>query len=101
GHVVKAAEHYEAFYQLTEGSTWKDEAGRTYNSLACEHLWRIYTLLADKMLENKEQEQAIKMLRKAFVMAKAGGDKKMEGEAAYCLSLAYHFAGEEKTALSV
>lgn len=72
GHVMKAAEHYEAFYQLTEGSTWKDEAGRTYNSLACEHLWRIYTLLADKMLENKEQEQAIKMLRKAFIMAKAG-----------------------------
>uniref|UniRef100_A0A8C3BDR2 Tetratricopeptide repeat protein 29 n=1 Tax=Cairina moschata TaxID=8855 RepID=A0A8C3BDR2_CAIMO len=101
GHVMKAAEHYEAFYQLTEGSTWKDEAGRTYNSLACEHLWRIYTLLADKMLENKEQEQAIKMLRKAFIMAKAGGDKKMEGEAAYCLSLAYHFAGEEKTALSI
>lgn len=31
----------------------------------------------------------------------SGGDKKMEGEAAYCLSLAYHFAGEEKTALSV
>lgn len=25
----------------------------------------------------------------------------MEGEAAYCLSLAYHFAGEEKTALSI
>lgn len=25
----------------------------------------------------------------------------MEGEAAYCLSLVYHFAGEEKTALSV
>uniref|UniRef100_A0A493SS64 Tetratricopeptide repeat protein 29 n=1 Tax=Anas platyrhynchos platyrhynchos TaxID=8840 RepID=A0A493SS64_ANAPP len=101
GHVMKAAEHYEAFYQLTEGSTWKDEAGRTYNSLACEHLWRIYTLLADKMLENKEQEQAIKMLRKAFIMTKAGGDKKMEGEAAYCLSWAYHFAGEEKTALSI
>nr|XP_047927775.1 tetratricopeptide repeat protein 29 isoform X4 [Anser cygnoides] len=101
GHVMKAAEHFEAFYQLTEGSTWKDETGRTYNSLACEHLWRIYTLLADKMLENKEQEQAIKMLRKAFRMAKEGGDKKMEGEAAYCLSLAYHFAGEEKTALSI
>ncbi|XP_035179778.1 tetratricopeptide repeat protein 29 isoform X4 [Oxyura jamaicensis] len=100
GHVMKAAEHYEEFYQLTEGSTWKDETGRTYYSLACEHLWRIYTIIADKMLENKEQEQAIKTLRKAFRMAKEGGDKKMEGEAAYCLSLAYHFAGEQKTALS-
>lgn len=68
---MKAAEHYEAFYQLTEGSTWKDETGHTYNSLACEHLWRIYILLADKMLENKEQ-QAIKTLIKAIRMAKTG-----------------------------
>ncbi|XP_040438269.1 tetratricopeptide repeat protein 29 [Falco naumanni] len=101
GHVMKAAEHYEAFYQLTEGSTWKDETGHTYNSLACEHLWRIYTLLADKMLENKEHQQAIKTLIKALKMAKEGGDMKMEGEALYCLSLAYHFAGEQETALPI
>ncbi|NXS53609.1 TTC29 protein, partial [Brachypteracias leptosomus] len=101
GHIMKATEHYETFYQLTEGSTWKDETGRTYNSLACEHLWRIYTLLADKMLENKEHQQAIKTLKKALKMAKEGGNRKMEGEAAYCLSLAYNFAGEEQTALSV
>ncbi|XP_042652806.1 tetratricopeptide repeat protein 29 [Tyto alba] len=101
GHLMKAAEHYEAFYQLTEGSTWKDETGHTYNSLACEHLWRIYTLLADKMLENKEHQQAIKTLIKALKMAKEGGDMMMEGEAAYCLSLAYHFAGEQQTALSI
>uniref|UniRef100_A0A663NE88 Tetratricopeptide repeat protein 29 n=1 Tax=Athene cunicularia TaxID=194338 RepID=A0A663NE88_ATHCN len=101
GHVMKAAEHYEVFYQLTEGSTWKDETGHTYNSLACEHLWRIYTLLADKMLENKEHDQAIKTLIKALKMAKEGGDKMMEGEAAYYLSLAYHFAGEQQTALSI
>lgn len=30
-----------------------------------------------------------------------GGDMKMQGEAAYCLSLAYHFAGEHETALAV
>ncbi|XP_010289924.1 PREDICTED: tetratricopeptide repeat protein 29 [Phaethon lepturus] len=101
GHVMKAAEHYEAFYHLTEGSTWKDETGHTYNSLACENLWRIYTLLADKMLENKEHQQAIKTLIKASKMAKEGGNVKMEGEAAYCLSLAYHFAGEQQTALSI
>ncbi|NXW65647.1 TTC29 protein, partial [Eurystomus gularis] len=101
GHKMKATEHYESFYQLTEGSTWKDETGRTYDSLACEHLRRIYTILADKMLENKEHQQAIKTLIKALKMAREGGDMKMEGEAAYCLSLAYHFAGEQQTALSV
>ncbi|XP_039395136.1 tetratricopeptide repeat protein 29 isoform X2 [Mauremys reevesii] len=99
GLFMKAAEHYETFHQLTLGRMWNDETGHTYNSLACEHLWRIYTLLADKMLENKEHQQAIKTLIKAFEMAKKGGDKKMEGEAAYCLGLAYHSAGEEQTAI--
>ncbi|NXO43563.1 TTC29 protein, partial [Locustella ochotensis] len=101
GHVMKAAEHFEAFYHLTEGSTWKDETGRTYTSLARHHLWRIYTLLADKMLENEEYQEAIKTLIKAFKMAKEGDDMKTYGEAAYCLSLAYHFSGENETALKV
>ncbi|KFQ23524.1 Tetratricopeptide repeat protein 29, partial [Merops nubicus] len=101
GHIMKAAEHYEEFYQLAESWTWKDETGCTYHSLACQHLWRIYILLADKMLEDKEYHQAIKTLIKALKVAKEGGDKKMEGEAAYCLSLAYHFAGEEQRALSL
>uniref|UniRef100_A0A803VVU6 Tetratricopeptide repeat protein 29 n=1 Tax=Ficedula albicollis TaxID=59894 RepID=A0A803VVU6_FICAL len=101
GHVTKAAEYFEAFYQITEGTSWKDETGHTYASLACQHLWRIYTLLADKMLENKEHQEAIKMLKKALKMAKEGGDIKTQGEAAYCLSLAYHFSGEHETALAV
>ncbi|XP_010221099.1 PREDICTED: tetratricopeptide repeat protein 29-like, partial [Tinamus guttatus] len=70
GDIMKAAEHYEAFYELTLGSTWKDETGRTYNSLACEHLWKTYTVLADKMLEDKQHQQVIKTLKKAFKMAK-------------------------------
>ncbi|NXH12788.1 TTC29 protein, partial [Bucco capensis] len=101
GHLMEAAEHYQVFYQLAEGSTWKDVSGHTYSALACQHLWRIYTLLADKMLEKEEHQEAINMLRKALKMAKEGADMKMEGEAAYCLSLAYHFAGEQQKALSV
>ncbi|NXL93619.1 TTC29 protein, partial [Alectura lathami] len=101
GQLLRTMGYMEYMSSISKGSTWKDKTGRTYNSLACGHLWRIYTLLADKMLENKEQQQAIKTLIKAFRMAKEGGDRKMEGEAAYCLSLAYHFAGEEKTALSI
>ncbi|NXG17950.1 TTC29 protein, partial [Grallaria varia] len=101
GHVMKAAEHYEAFYQLTERSSWKDETGHTYNSLACEHLWRIYTLLADKMLENKGHQEAITTLIKALKMAEEGGNMKTQGEAAYCLSLVSHFSGEQWTALSI
>lgn len=51
---------------------WKDNTGRNFNSLACEHLWRIYTLLADKMLTNKEHQEAIRILTKALKMAEEG-----------------------------
>ncbi|XP_015199989.2 tetratricopeptide repeat protein 29 isoform X4 [Lepisosteus oculatus] len=100
GQLEKATEHYEAFHHLTLGRAWKDEAGRTHNSWACEGLWRIYTLLADKMLENKEHKQAIKTLIKAFEMAKEAGDKKIEGKAAYRVGLAYQSSGDQQTAMT-
>uniref|UniRef100_F6VIY7 Tetratricopeptide repeat protein 29 n=1 Tax=Ornithorhynchus anatinus TaxID=9258 RepID=F6VIY7_ORNAN len=100
GQFTEAAEHYEAFHQLTEGRMWKDETGRSHNSLACENLWRIYTILADKMLENKQHKPAIKTLIKAFEIAKKGGHRKMEGKAAYCLGLAYHSSKLFETAVT-
>lgn len=99
GQFLKAADHYEALYHLTVGRVWKDDVGRNLNTVACEHLWRIYTLLADKMLENKEPQEAIKTLIKALDMAKEAGNKKMEGEAAFCLGLAYFSTGELNVAI--
>ncbi|XP_077135407.1 tetratricopeptide repeat protein 29 isoform X1 [Ranitomeya variabilis] len=99
GQLEKAAEHYEAFYHLTVGRIWKDETGRTHNSRACENLWRIYTLLSEKMLENKEWQQAIKTLIKALAMAREGCDKKMEGESAYRLGLVHISSGNPQIAI--
>ncbi|XP_023561484.1 tetratricopeptide repeat protein 29 [Octodon degus] len=101
GQLLEAAEHYEAFHQLTQGRIWKDETGRVLNLLACESLLRTYRLLSDKMLENKEYKQAIKILIKASEIAKEGSDRKMEGEACYYLGLAYLAAEEYETALTV
>ncbi|XP_023416126.2 tetratricopeptide repeat protein 29 [Cavia porcellus] len=101
GQLLEAAGHYEAFYQLTQGRIWKDETGRFLNLLACESLLRTYRLLSDKMLENKEYKQAIKILIKASEIAKEGNDKKMEGEASYYLGLAHLAAEEYETALAV
>lgn len=72
GQLLEAAEHYEAFHQLTQGRVWKDETGRFLNLLACESLLRTYRLLSDKMLENKEYKQAISILIKASEIAKEG-----------------------------
>uniref|UniRef100_H0X2H6 Tetratricopeptide repeat protein 29 n=2 Tax=Otolemur garnettii TaxID=30611 RepID=H0X2H6_OTOGA len=101
GQLLEAAEHYEAFHQLTQGRLWTDETGCFLNLLACESLLRTYRLLSDKMLENKEYKQAIKILIKASEIAKEGNDRKMEGEACYYLGLAYMSAGEYETALTV
>lgn len=76
GQLLEAAEHYEAFHQLTQGRIWTDETGRFLNLLACESLLRTYRLLSDKMLENKEYKQAIRILIKASEIAKAGGWKR-------------------------
>lgn len=76
GQLLEAAEHYEAFHQLTQGRIWKDETGRSLNLLACESLLRTYRLLSDKMLQNKEYKQAIKILIKASEIAKQGGWKR-------------------------
>ncbi|XP_037686698.1 tetratricopeptide repeat protein 29 isoform X2 [Choloepus didactylus] len=101
GQLLEAAEHYEAFHQLTQGQIWKDERGHFLNFLACKSLLRTYRLLSDKMLENKEYKQAIRILIKASEIAKEGNDKKIQGEALYYLGLAHLAAGEYEMALTV
>uniref|UniRef100_A0A5F9CKB8 Tetratricopeptide repeat protein 29 n=1 Tax=Oryctolagus cuniculus TaxID=9986 RepID=A0A5F9CKB8_RABIT len=101
GQLLEAAGYYETFHQLTQGRLWKDETGHILNLLACESLLRTYRLLSDKMLENKEYKQAIKILIKATEIAKEANDKKMEGEASYYLGLAHLAAAEYETALTV
>ncbi|XP_061109168.1 tetratricopeptide repeat protein 29 [Conger conger] len=98
GQLETARAHYEAFHHLTEGQAWRDEAGQALHSQACECLWRIHTLLADRMLENKDYRPAIETLTKAFQMAREGGDKAVEGKAAYRVGLAYQSAGDHETA---
>ncbi|OBS57288.1 hypothetical protein A6R68_11587, partial [Neotoma lepida] len=101
GELLEAAQHYEAFHELTQGRIWKDETGQLLNLLACESLVRTYRLLSDRMLENKEYKQAIKILMKASEIAKGGSDRSMEGEAALYLGSAHLAAGEHETALTV
>ncbi|XP_027722617.1 tetratricopeptide repeat protein 29 [Vombatus ursinus] len=99
-HLEEAAERYETFHEMTEGRLWQDLSGHNLHSTACENLRRIYTMLAERMLNDKQYKHAIKTLLKACAKAKEGGDKKMEGEAAFALGLAYHAAGEFELAKS-
>ncbi|XP_077060951.1 tetratricopeptide repeat protein 29 isoform X1 [Siphateles boraxobius] len=98
GQLEPAREHYEAFYHLTMGRTWQDTSGRMHHSRSCEELQRVYTLLAQTLLQDQHYADAIKMFNKAYEMAKESGDRGPEGEAAYRLGLAYQSTGDQKTA---
>ncbi|XP_026854447.2 tetratricopeptide repeat protein 29 isoform X3 [Electrophorus electricus] len=98
GDFELAREHYEVFYNLAVGRLWQDESGNTHHSRACMGLCRIYTLLAQRQLQTKDYRTAIQILTKAYDMAKEGGERRMEGEAAYRVGLAYQCKGDQKAA---
>ncbi|XP_067305932.1 tetratricopeptide repeat protein 29 isoform X2 [Pseudorasbora parva] len=98
GQLELAREHYEAFYHLTLGREWQDTSGHMHHSRSCEELQRVYTLLAQTLLQDKHYADAIKMFNKAYEMAKESGDRGPEGEAAYHLGLVYQSVGDQKTA---
>ncbi|KPP70931.1 tetratricopeptide repeat protein 29-like [Scleropages formosus] len=100
GDLEAARDHYEAFHRLSASKAWLDATGRSYAARACEGLWKTYTLLAEKMLADKDYESAIGTLVNAFVMAQEAGNKKIEGEAAYRVGLGYQCVGDHPTARS-
>ncbi|XP_069782483.1 tetratricopeptide repeat protein 29 isoform X3 [Narcine bancroftii] len=100
GQLDKAAEHYEIFHQLTTGKTWQDENCCLHFAHACMNLWRIYTSLADEKLESEQYKEGKTFLRKAYNVAKEGGDKKTELAALYRVAVGYLSTGESDTAIS-
>ncbi|XP_055502397.1 tetratricopeptide repeat protein 29 [Leucoraja erinacea] len=100
GELDKAAEHYEIFHELTVGQTWQDENCCLHFTHACTNLWRIYTSLADEKLESAQDKEAREFLRKAYDIAKEGGDTKMELAALYRVALGYLSTGDPERAIT-
>ncbi|MCI4387736.1 hypothetical protein PGIGA_G00077700 [Pangasianodon gigas] len=101
GDLELAQEHFEMFHHLAVGQSWQDESGHTHLFRSCESLCRVYTLLAQRQLQCREYLVAIQLLKQAYEMTKEAGDKKMEGEAAYRLGLAYQSMGNQTTAKQI
>ncbi|XP_033632258.1 tetratricopeptide repeat protein 29-like [Asterias rubens] len=98
----EAAEHFEAFYELaSKNPAWVNGEGQSLHSEACEHLRRLYTTIAEMYQagEEKDPQEAISNLLKAFEKAKESGHHQKEGEASYRLGLAYEDIGDSETAL--
>ncbi|KAF5897275.1 tetratricopeptide repeat protein 29 isoform X1, partial [Clarias magur] len=90
GDLELAQEHFETFHHLA--------ARRAHLSRARESLCRVYTLLAQRQMKRGEYQKAIVLLKQANEMAKEAGDKKMEGETAYSIGLAYQSLGNQTIA---
>ena len=49
GDLSKAAFHMEIFHQLTSKYKWHTDSGDSFHEIACEHLRRIYTSIAEEV----------------------------------------------------
>ncbi|XP_056618653.1 tetratricopeptide repeat protein 29 [Triplophysa dalaica] len=99
GQLELAQDHYEEFYHMTLGREWQDTSGCSHHKRSCEELGRVYTLLAERLLQKQDCELAVKMLTKAYEMAKESGDSGPKGKAAYRLGIAYQSIGDHTTAI--
>ncbi|XP_028973645.2 tetratricopeptide repeat protein 29 isoform X2 [Esox lucius] len=98
GQLDSAREIYERFYKLTAGQSWRDDGGVCLHTQACQSLCGVYTQLANLLLQADDHRPAIQTLNKAFQRAKEAGDRRVEGEVAYRLGLAYQCVGDQVTA---
>ena len=49
GELHSALSHLETFYQLARRHKWHTESGEGLHEISCEHLRRVYTLIADQV----------------------------------------------------
>lgn len=49
GDLTKAAHHMEIFHELAGKHKWHTETGDSFHEIACEHLRRIYTAIAEEV----------------------------------------------------
>jgi len=100
GETFGAAENFERFHGLSkENGEWCFEDGSSMHSVSCNLLSRIYTTISSEFETAGDLKQYLMYLKRAYDMAKEGGDKKLGGEASYRLGLAYEKNKESHTAL--
>ena len=62
GELTNALSHLETFYQLARRHKWHTDSGDGLHEIACEHLRRVYTTLAERDREGGRVEYLCKAL---------------------------------------
>ncbi|XP_044040013.1 LOW QUALITY PROTEIN: tetratricopeptide repeat protein 29 [Siniperca chuatsi] len=98
GELEQARQQAELCIKQTEDGSWLDSAGRPLRLRARQALWKIYSRLADALLDTADYNEALTLLHKGYSMATESEDKQIEGQASHRLGLAYQSAGDHDTA---
>ncbi|XP_060888011.1 tetratricopeptide repeat protein 29 [Labrus mixtus] len=98
GDVEQARQQAERCIQQAEEGGWLDSDGRPLRLRGRVALWRIYSRMADSLLDAEDYDEALTLLHRGYSMAAASEDKQVEAEAAYRLGLTNQRAGHHNTA---
>ncbi|XP_051800223.1 tetratricopeptide repeat protein 29 isoform X2 [Acanthochromis polyacanthus] len=97
GEVEQVRQQVELSLQQMEDG-WLDSESRSLKLRTLRVLWRIYSRLADAPLAAGDLTDALELLHEGYRISTQTEDKRMEGEAAFKLGLAYQSAGEHEAA---
>ncbi|XP_065806929.1 tetratricopeptide repeat protein 29-like [Labrus bergylta] len=93
--VEQARQQAERCIQQVEEGGWLDSDGRPLRLRGRMVLWRIYSRMADSLLDAEDYNEALTLLHRGYSMAAA---QTGEAEAAYRLGLTNQRAGDHNTA---
>lgn len=99
GDLAKASFHMEIFHELASKHKWHTESGDSLHEIACEHLRRMFTSIAEEV-HSEDPNLSITYLKKANEIAREGGDSYQEGKSSYRLGNALERIGRSESAIS-
>lgn len=96
GSLQEAVEHMRQFHEITGGQPWRNDDDVALSSLACRHLCRIYTALADG---NKNIDQQLRYLNQALKVASESNETLQKAKCGLNIAKKYEETGDSKTAI--
>ncbi|XP_034532575.1 tetratricopeptide repeat protein 29 isoform X2 [Notolabrus celidotus] len=98
GDLERAQQQAELCIQQAVDGGFLDSDGQSLKLRGCKVLWRIYSGMADSLVDAEEYNEALTLLHRGFNTAAACEDKKVEAEAAFQLGLTNQRAGDHNNA---
>ncbi|XP_024866938.1 tetratricopeptide repeat protein 29 isoform X2 [Kryptolebias marmoratus] len=98
GDLKRARQQAELFLKQAEEGGWLDSDGRPLRLWASRRLGKIYTLLGEALLADRDYDSAAALLHQGYDMAKQCEDRSMEGEVTFRLGLTSRSSGDQEAA---